>query len=287
MSISSIYPTFETSSNLFAWLRSDAGGRLFVRESSDSDYAIIYYKKSQSNMSMPHVKASRSVIWNKYTNTVVLVSPAHGRAMSTITASERDTVTSVEEFVDGVMINLFYDPDPAQQKWRVATRTCLDATNTFYGTKSFASLFWETIASIGLSVNDLDKHERFSWVLTHPEERIVVPCLYGIPRLVLIRLYVRFFQRSIPCLHLKSRSLCSQKERGLARHGRVWLFTHRQIGSSSAQMNTMWRGICVETKPRNHICGSNVGRRIDWARICVCFLKSNMMPPHVLIRLRF
>ena len=235
MSISSIYPTFETSSNLFAWLRSDAGGRLFVRESSDSDYAIIYYKKSQSNMSMPHVKASRSVIWNKYTNTVVLVSPAHGRAMSTITASERDTVTSVEEFVDGVMINLFYDPDPAQQKWRVATRTCLDATNTFYGTKSFASLFWETIASIGLSVNDLDKHERFSWVLTHPEERIVVPCLYGIPRLVLIPTNPRdSYHPSLRALFPKKYSVpASQIEEFVFAEGK--------------RFGTSWQGVVVHT----------------------------------------
>lgn len=196
--------TFNTSAELFAWLRSDAGGRLLVRDDEESNYAIIYYNKTTSNMSLPLVPLCRSVIWNKVTNQPAMIAPAYGRKfLQAVDDGVTDFVVEefasseggglpkhrqawrCEEFVDGVMINMFYDPIGLE--WRLATRTQLDATGNFFGKRSFAELFWETFFAKGLTKDDLDVASTYSWVLQHPEERIVVAPVYGIPKLVLVQ----------------------------------------------------------------------------------------------------
>ena len=57
--------TFNTSAELFAWLRSPAGGSLIVHDLDDPAYALIHYDKKKSDMTVPHVGACRSVVWNK------------------------------------------------------------------------------------------------------------------------------------------------------------------------------------------------------------------------------
>jgi len=84
--------------------------------------------------------------------------------------------------VDGVMINMFYAGD-----WTLATRTQIGATNNFYGKRTYAELFWETFASTGLTKDDLNTGATYSWVLQHPEERVVVAAPYGIARLSLVQ----------------------------------------------------------------------------------------------------
>jgi len=176
--------TFNTSDELFTYLRSAEGGSLLVREDSSetSPYAVIYYNKKTSNMALPHVAASRSVVWDKVANQAVFIAPAHGRKFGqAVDDGITDFVT--EEYVDGVMINMFY----AGGMWMLATRTQIGATNSFYGKRTYAELFWETFASVGLTQADLNTEATYSWVLQHPEERIVVAAPYGIAKLALVQ----------------------------------------------------------------------------------------------------
>ena len=176
-----LYPKkFSTSEELFTWLRSTEGGNLFVRDEETSPYAVIYYKKKMSNMKLDHVLGSRSVVWDKAANKSVFVAPAHGK---TLTGDVGEFVA--EEFVDGVMVNMFYSP--ALSSWLLATRTQLGATNHFYGNRPFSELFWETFKAVGLTQEDLSTDATYSWVLQHPEERVVVAPPYGIPRLSLVQ----------------------------------------------------------------------------------------------------
>ena len=186
-----MYPSFNTNDELFAWLRSPAGGNLMVREFAETSeyhtYAIIYYKKGVSNMSLPHVRASRSVIWDKVYREPVLVSPAHGFKFRD--ATPETTITGVYEFVDGVMVNMFFSG--RLDKWVLATRTNLGGTNHYYGTRSFAELFWEAFDRYGFKetaeIRELfDPNLTYSWVLQHPDERIVVRPVFGLPQLTLV-----------------------------------------------------------------------------------------------------
>lgn len=174
---------FDTAEKLFAYLKSAEGGRLVIRTDQVSPafpYALIHYDKATSDMANPITGVYRSVVWNVETNSPACVSPMRGHQL---TDAVDMTGAVVEEFIDGVMVNMFYDGTD----WRLATRTQLGAKGSFYGKRSFAELFWETFKSAGLDTGrDLNTSASYSWVLQHPEERIVVAPTYGIAKIYLV-----------------------------------------------------------------------------------------------------
>ncbi len=181
---SNLIKSYPTSEALFAWLRSEEGGQLIVRENTtnpEKPLAVIYYDKKQSDMTKPHVQQFRSVVWDALANRPVSVGPSRGFSFQQA-VDDKIKLFTVEDFVDGVMINMFHDG----VCWRLATRTQLDAAGHFYGTRSFAELFWETFRNSGLDFADLNPRHTYSWVLQHPAERVVVAPQYGIPRLYMV-----------------------------------------------------------------------------------------------------
>ena len=182
-SIAHILDANKTAEAFQTWAKSDAGGRLVVRDdrmTPASPLAMVYYDKEKSDMTTAHVPLFRSVVWDMNKNQPIAVGPR--RSGNFHDDIDPAMIHRVEDFVDGVMINMFHDGSG----WRLATRTQLDATGHFYGKRPFADLFWETFKSKG---NDLDKLipcYTYTWVLQHPEERIVVNPDYGIPRLWLV-----------------------------------------------------------------------------------------------------
>lgn len=176
--------THATSEALFAHLRETAKLQIRTERSAGVDaarpLALIHYDKETSDMAAPVVRAFRSVVWNLLTNRPICVSPARGLALDLLDASA--TAFVAEDFVDGVMLNQFHDGE----RWRVATRTQIDATGGFYGRTPFAELFADTFIAAGLKLDELDKSLCYSWVLQHPKERVVVAAPYGVPRLFLV-----------------------------------------------------------------------------------------------------
>jgi hypothetical protein len=182
----SLYPT---SDELFAFLRSPEGGSLTIRTDKmtpESPFALIHYDKEKSDMSNPHVGKFRSVIWNVNTNRPVCMGPVRGlKFNAAIDAGANIKDSYIEDFVDGVMLNMFHDG----RDWILNTRTQIGADSHFYGTRPFRELFWEAFAVVNLSKTiDLKPGYTYSWVLQHPEERIVVAPEYGIPRLYLVEI---------------------------------------------------------------------------------------------------
>lgn len=170
--------TLPTVDATFGYLRSPAGGSLLIRDRDDDRYALVYYKKG-ADLVAPHASLFRSALWDKENNSAVFIG--HARMNNLDEIGDR-AIISVEAFVDGFMINMFWD----KGAWRLATRTQLDASGHFYGTRSFAELFWETFENAGLTTDDLDKDVGYCWVVQHPEERIVVAPAYGIPTVTLV-----------------------------------------------------------------------------------------------------
>lgn len=165
------FPTWEA---LSAHLTSTEGGSLFIH--TKGDLAIIRYVKGQSNMAMSHVGAFRSVVWNTVANRPVSVTTFKsetGEGMPEITSSME---IMIEEFADGVLIGQFWDA--ATESWRIHTRSTLDASCRYYSTRSFADLFADAKVAMWGANNledHLDKSVSYSWILQHPENRIVCP----------------------------------------------------------------------------------------------------------------
>ncbi len=74
----------------------------------------------------------------------------------------------VEDFVEGVMINLFYD-----EEWRIATKSNIGANCRFDSPRTFAELFEDCKKAVGLDYEMLNKNLSYSFVMKHPDHRIV------------------------------------------------------------------------------------------------------------------
>jgi hypothetical protein len=93
-----------------------------------------------------------------------------------------------QEFVEGTMVNVFWDSDACL--WEISTKNTVGATSKFYkkqGGKTFRTMFFEALSESGLSISDLDQNYRYSFVLQHPENRIVVR--FAKPSLYLVAIY--------------------------------------------------------------------------------------------------
>ena len=94
---------------------------------------------------------------------------------------------AVEEFVEGTMINMFFNK--LTQDWEIASRSNIGARCCFYQDKkiTFRTMFLEAMNKLGYEFKDFEKKYCYSWILQHPDNRIVVP--FTQPNLVLCRIY--------------------------------------------------------------------------------------------------
>jgi hypothetical protein len=76
----------------------------------------------------------------------------------------------VEDFVEGIMINVFYD-----EEWKIATKSNIGANCTFDSPRTFAELFEDCKQAVGLDYEMLNKNLSYSFVMQHPDHRIVTP----------------------------------------------------------------------------------------------------------------
>jgi hypothetical protein len=74
----------------------------------------------------------------------------------------------VEDFVEGIMINVFYD-----EEWKIATKSNIGANCTFDSPRTFAELFEDCKQAMGLTYDMLNKNLCYSFVMQHPDHRIV------------------------------------------------------------------------------------------------------------------
>lgn len=174
-SLSNTYPTWGA---LSIFLSSEAGGYLRVDDHStpEQPFALIRYVKGKSNFSLPHVGAFRSVVWDVLKNLPVSVAPVKSETGESMPPTSSVEGFTIERFIDGVMICGFYDQ--YNKVWRFHTRSTLNANCRFYSqTKSFRQLF-EMAVSTSMAWSDflasLNPTTQYTWVLQHPENRIVV-----------------------------------------------------------------------------------------------------------------
>ena len=145
---------------------------------------IVKYNKKYSNMDNELVRECRSIILD-YDNNIISYSPP-----KSIKLEEFETYIEnwkkqviVQPFLDGTMINIFFHND----KWYISTRSSLNGNNNFYSKDSFNTLFQQALRYNKVNLDDLDKSLCYSFVLQHPDNRIVVK--YYKPSLTLVSIY--------------------------------------------------------------------------------------------------
>ena len=162
---------YTTWDELKTHLTSEAGGKFTVRDCENTPFAIIQYKKGQSVLG-ENGHWFRSVVWNKDTHLPVCVSPRKANpGMPPV-----NTPLHLEEFYDGVMVNVFRVLGEAGEE-HITTRSQYGAGGTFYSEKTFKQLFNEVSRPNTWLPKDLPTVEFpasfTSYVLQHPEHRVV------------------------------------------------------------------------------------------------------------------
>lgn len=168
--------------------------KMECRTSNNNKYKVIRYDKNFLSVDIiPTFGLCRSIIVNQ-DNKVVCFSPPKSLPADVFMKEFPDKSENIiaQEFVEGTMINLFYDSTIGLTGgWEIATRNTVGATSSFYKkdnkTKSFKDMFLEAVEKNNLFFEGLNKTFCYSFVLQHPENRIVVP--FKTPQLYLVAIY--------------------------------------------------------------------------------------------------
>lgn len=143
-------------------------------------YHILKYDKDWLvRESVKSIGLLRSLIF-KDDGTVVCFAPPkslHTDDLKIDANKGEDKEYVVENFIEGTMINVFYETET--NSWEIATRSsvggdmCFFMENGYKEENTFKYMFNEVCQSIGLNLNDLNKNYVYSFVMQHPRNRIV------------------------------------------------------------------------------------------------------------------
>ena len=164
--------------------------KVICKTDNNQKYKVIRYDKHfLSYDNIPTYGLFRSVILNE-NNDVVCFSPPkslHSDTFLKLYNSENKNIIA-EEFVEGTMINAFWDNKIGLAGgWEISTRNSVGATTKFYKNMTFRDMFLEAAQYNNFKLELLNNAYCYSFVLQHPENRIVVPFNY--PKLYLIAVY--------------------------------------------------------------------------------------------------
>jgi hypothetical protein len=169
--------------------------KIFCHSINHPSYGIIRYDKNLLlNDDKPSIGLLRSVIVNSDGKVVAFAPPKSidWLTFSTLYPEKKDEIIA-EQFVEGTMINVFWDPTiGVSGAWEIATRSNVGAEIAFYQEPgkpilTFRSMFMEALKETGLDFNKLNPSYSYSFVLQHPQNRIVVP--FKKPALYLVAVY--------------------------------------------------------------------------------------------------
>ena len=176
---------------------------------NNSEYYIIKYNKElltkykDNEDEFNFMSKFRSVVIQN--NKVITYSP--GKSINYEKFIEKYSINNswVEDFIDGTMINVFYDK--INKIWEIATKSTVggnisffnDIKNYNYFTNNennennenndytFRSMFFEACNLNNFNLNTLNTNYTYTFILQHPFNRIVTPIT--IPSIYLIKVY--------------------------------------------------------------------------------------------------
>jgi hypothetical protein len=183
-------------------------------------YKLLNYKKAYlSNDTYDTIGKFRSVLVEN--NRIIMFSLPKSLPYSLFVERysnvEKDCLA--EEIIEGTMINLFFD----NNKWDISTKTTLGGNSSFFKTfdsrlynnnytnkaKTFRDMFFEVVKSVNLDIDSLNKEYCYSFVMQHPDNRIVLP-IYSM-NLYLIKVYkINNITRIINDINLKNNKYISE-----------------------------------------------------------------------------
>jgi hypothetical protein len=233
---------------------------------SNNKYKVIRYDKEMlASDIILSTGLLRSVIINNK-NKVVSFAPPKSISYDLFKNKYSDKSENIvaEEFVEGTMINVFWDETSGLSgSWEIATRNTVGADVSFFKCKektpTFRDMFLEAAKKNNLDLNMLNPIYCYSFVLQHPENRIVVP--FKTPQLYLVEIY-EIVQTEGGIVNVFSLDLNIVKEVGYwnntsLKFAQVYEFTkYDDLKDKFASMNTSYEvlGIVIKNKATGERC---------------------------------
>ena len=131
----------------------------------------IMQKRVESGIEYDYIQYLRSVVLNENRKVVCFSPPMCEPKHVELDVS---SVRFAEEFVEGTMVNLFYNSSNDVQQWEFSTK---NVVSPLLGTggKCFRRMFLEACSASELIFDDLQKEYSYSFVMQHPDNVIVAP----------------------------------------------------------------------------------------------------------------
>ena len=153
--------------------------KLVVKENKTLGLFLVKYDKTQCDMTDPLVQKCRGLVGKTDDLSLICLPPVKSQKLESFVENVQWDTIEQEEFVDGTMINMFYLND----KWLISTRSNIGANCRWIGSKNFSTLFEESHNKLDYDL--LDKQYFYTFVLTHPDNRIVKE--YTEPDIILVQ----------------------------------------------------------------------------------------------------
>jgi len=145
---------------------------------NNKTYQIIRYNKQYlTNDRISTSGLFRSVIFKE--GKIIVFSPPKGIHFEYFIENYNPKNCIAQEFIEGTMINLFFDNE--QNEWEISTRSSIGGRMSYFTSSennkenTFRYMFLETCNNINLNFDNLSKEYCYSFVLQHPNNRIVIP----------------------------------------------------------------------------------------------------------------
>jgi len=170
--------------------------KLICRTENNQEYKIITYDKQVLNYDLvDSYGLCRSVIANSENKVVGFAPPKSFKADKFLELYPMPNEEIIaQEFVEGTMINVFFDSTIGLAGgWEISTRNIVGASCGFYvksqeqSKPTFRTMFLEAAKENKLVLENLNPNLCYSFVLQHPNNRIVVPLKN--PQLYLVAIY--------------------------------------------------------------------------------------------------
>ena len=155
----------------------------FIIKSQNDLHLLRYEKNYITSSNIPTLGLLRSVITDG--KKLICFSPPKSVRTLQFISKHTPQESIIEYYIEGTMINCYH----YNGKWNFSTKGNIDGTNKFYidGNKSFQAMFLEALKLSPITLTDLDPQYCYSFVLQHPENRIVAPFLK--PNIILVAVF--------------------------------------------------------------------------------------------------
>lgn len=148
-------------------------------------YEIIKYNKEELNYeNIKILGLYRSIVCDE--NKILCFSPPKSINFNIFMNNFCPTECKIEEFVEGTMINLFYDKN--LESWEISSKSSVGANVKFFqDSLAFNELFYEICEELKIDFEKFSKQYCYSFVIQHPNNKFVIP--FTEKKLYLIAIY--------------------------------------------------------------------------------------------------